>query len=479
LLQRTFRDLFLSDRLEIQTRVPGVVGNDEGLTWVNWEPVENFLESGPDHRHYVVDSQTGIIRFGNGLNGRVPIQSELIRARFYRYSQMESGNVPPRRQWSIGFPLPTGTSISRSENMTAATGGRKKETVDETRSRAREVFRKETAILTAKDYERLVSSTPGLRVAQVKVIPNFNPKLSCLRLPGEVTIIVLPQPAPKKAFPDAPPPEPSDGFLATIQNHLESRRLVTTNIHVVGPQYFPVKVACKVFLKKRASVTEAHKNIREALADFFNPVFGGPEKGEGWPFGRSVFPSEISQQLTKLAAVDYVTSVKLNDLNPGEPLKLPYNGLPTSGAHAITTVPFEDRARVADVGKEGVKAAGVQYVAVRVSCKVVLKKRVSPREARKSINEALADFLDPVFGGPQQGLGWSCGCLVLPSEVSQQLARLPNVENVTNVRLNDLKAGEPVELPYNGLPISGVHNITILPSDDCGPVEVDEGCSCD
>src|SRR6185369_487791 len=203
----------------------------------------------------------------------------------------------------------------------------------------------ERVTLTAKDYEQLTLNTPGLRVARASVLPNFSPKLPTLKLAGEITILVLPAPPPKEAFPNASPPEPSEGFLKTVQTHLESRRLVTTNLHVQGPKYVEVKVRCNVFLKKRASETQVRDDINRALKDFLDPVSGGPEKGKGWPFGRSVFTSEVSQLLAKVPGVDYVTGVSLNDKKVGEPLKLTYDGLPTSSStpHDIQISAFETR----------------------------------------------------------------------------------------------------------------------------------------
>jgi hypothetical protein len=349
LLQRVFPDLFVSDRLEVQVGLPAARVEDEPKSWSTWERVDNFLESAEDDRHYVFDPQTGVIRFGNGLNGRAPGPAELIRARFYRHSQLEKGNLSAGLKWQLALQLPPDTQTDRRENLAAA-GGREKERLDETKTRAREVFRTQTAILTAGDYESLALNTPGLRVARVKVKPNFNPKLPKLRLPGEVTLIVLPQPPPRQAFPDAPPPEPGEGFLKTIRRHLEGRRLVTTNIHVIGPRYVPVKISGSVFLKKRTSETGARAKVNRALSEFFDPVFGGPDTGKGWPFGRAVFPSEISQQLAKLPEVDYVIGVALNDLKAGESLQLPYNGLPTSapGGHSIKLVTFETRGQDTD-----------------------------------------------------------------------------------------------------------------------------------
>jgi hypothetical protein len=164
-----------------------------------------------------------------------------------------------------------------------------------------------------------------------------------VRLSGDVTVIVVPTPPPAASFSDAAPPKPSAGFLKTVETYLDRRRLVTTNLHVIGPDYVPVKVSCRVFLKKRVSTSEAHESVIAALKQLLDPVFGGPERGKGWPFGRSVFPSEINQRLAQLPSIDYVVGVRLNDLKPGESLSLAYNQLPVPGTPDIRLIPFERR----------------------------------------------------------------------------------------------------------------------------------------
>ena len=348
-LQRRFPDLFVSDRVEIQTNPPGE------QVWVNWQPVEDFLKSGPEDRHYVLNPNDGKVYFGNGLNGRVPAVREKIRARFYRYSQLDQGNLPAGHSWALGIELPPGTKFTEQKNLTPAVDGRQREPLEDTKLRARKVFQQERVTLTAKDYEQLTLDTPGLRVARATVLPNFNPKLPTLKLPGEITILVLPAPPPKDAFPNASPPEPSEGFLKTIQHHVESRRLVTTNVHVRGPKYVEVNVHCKVFLKKRASETQVRADINRAVKEFLDPVSGGPEKGKGWAFGRSVFPSEVSQLLARVPGVDYVTGVSLNEGKVGEALKLPYDGLPKASATPpdLKFSAFESRGRESTPCKGG------------------------------------------------------------------------------------------------------------------------------
>jgi hypothetical protein len=350
LLQLVFPDLFVSDRLELQVGLPAERTDEEVRSWRTWIRVDDFLKSGPDDYHYVLDEETGTLLFGNGLNGKVPQTSEFIRARFYRYSQSEQGNIKAGHQWVLDL-VPPNTTIAKQINPTAAFGGQRKETIDETKIRTREVFRKERAVLTGTDYESLALNIPGLRVARAKVIPNFNPKFPCLQLPGEVTLIVEAQPPPRAAFPDATPVGPSDGFLNTIQNLIERRRIVTTNIHVIGPSYIEVNVSGRVFLKKRASESDVRESLNRALSQFLDPVFGGPD-GRGWPFGRSIFPSEISQQLVKVDGVDYVTKIAVNGLERGTSLAMPYNGLPTGGKHSIATVTFEARGSDANLAQQ-------------------------------------------------------------------------------------------------------------------------------
>ena len=377
LLQRVFPDQMVSDRLEIQTGISSgraeeksksgsmrervgdfsqcesvAQSNDESKRWSNWERVDDFSQSGPQDRHYLLEPETGRILFGNGLNGRVPQPTESIRARFYRYSQDEKGNLPAGHKWRLAILLPDDKRVDlRGENWYPASGGARPETLDDATLRSREVFRTQFPALTAKDYETLVLHTQGLRVARAKIVANFHSSLPQLSLPGEVTVVVVPQPPPRAAFPKSPPPTPSDGFRSTVRNQLETRRLVTMNLHVIGPQYVPVIVRCRVFLKKGASEKDTLESIKKTLDEFLDPIHGGPQRNTGWPFGRSVFPSEIHQQLAKIASVDYISGVELNELKAGAPLRLPYNGLPTPGEHKLELVPFERRGQVTFASK--------------------------------------------------------------------------------------------------------------------------------
>jgi len=55
-------------------------------------------------------------------------------------------------------------------------------------------------------------------------------------------------------------------------------------------------------------------NIKSSLFDFFDPVYGGPDK-TGYPIGRSIYNSEIIDQTEKADGVDYLRSYQVLQLN--------------------------------------------------------------------------------------------------------------------------------------------------------------------
>lgn len=377
LLRWIFRDQMPSDRVEIQVGRPVVNVEDEPTSWSPWEQVADFSRSGPRDRHYVLDAESGEILFGNGLNGRVPKQTEHIRARFYRHTQAEKGNLPAGptgQQWLIALPpealllasadesTPQGAAAPppsasvrlRANSYEPAVGGAKSESLDEAKLRARAYFRKSSRALTANDYESLATQTPGLRMARAKALPNRNPRLRSVHFPGDVTVLVLPAAPPPVAGVAVVPAEPSDGFLQTVRNFLDAKRLVTTNVHVIGPRFVTVSVNGRVFLKKGASAKHTLSQTEDALRQFLDPVRGGPQPGAGWAFGRAVFPSEIYQLLMKIPAVDYVVGIALNGRKPDTALELRDNELPSSGPHKLELIPFEQRSQLAGAGQREV-----------------------------------------------------------------------------------------------------------------------------
>jgi hypothetical protein len=330
LLRFVFPDLLLSDRVVIQTGNPVQHVEDEPNSWSTWQQVDNFLSSGPADRHFVLDPQTADVLFGNGLNGTVPLTTESIRARFYRASQGAAGNLPSPQTWLV---TTRDNTTLRGAAPLAAAGGADPETLASARFRSRKEFRAPWRALTAGDFELLAGSIPGLRIAQVRVLPNWNPQFRNLQIPGDVTLVVLPF-----SNDSSRPPGPGEGFLATVKNFFEPRRPVTMRLFVIGPNFVPVSIAADLFVKKGASAADTRARAEDAVRRFLDPIRGGQAQ-KGWPFGRPVFPSEIYQLLARIPGVDYAGVLTLS----GQSDNVQPDDLPSLATISLNAIPFEQR----------------------------------------------------------------------------------------------------------------------------------------
>ncbi len=200
------------------------------------------------------------------------------------------------------------TGLVCVKNLAPATGGANRESLAEAQRRVRRERKMPFRAVTSADWEYLARSTPGLRVARARAVP--------LKAPGSqgqlqgadatVTVVVVP-------YSLSPRPTPSAGFLQTVCRHLDKHRLLTTRLHVVAPDYVRVSVEATVLLRPRFETSTMQEKVEEALNTFLDPLDGGPDSpdGDGWPFGRTVYRSEIYQQIENVPGVDCVRRVVL------------------------------------------------------------------------------------------------------------------------------------------------------------------------
>ena len=302
---------------------------DDAGHWETWEEVDGFESSGPDDPHYTFDPESGEITFGNGLNGRIPAASSAIAASVYETTREARGNVPGGQSFFIETP---GFEGIRGINPKAATGGKAAESIEDAKVRARKIFRTPHRAVTAEDFEALALATPGLRVARAKALPNYDPDYPCLALPGTVTVVAVPCVRGERVA-----ALPGERFLQAVRLHLEAHRLVTSRVHVIGPEYVDISVRCRVHIRKRSSPAAVERRVTEALERFLDPLQGGPDNS-GWPFGRPVYRSEIYQLIDGVEGVDYASEVTIavgEKEQEGDAVGIPPTGLVRSGGHLL------------------------------------------------------------------------------------------------------------------------------------------------
>jgi uncharacterized phage protein gp47/JayE len=330
---------------------------DVDTRWRDFTLVDDFDASGPTDPHFTLDPLTGEIVFGDGENGSVPQSPddenrENIRVIAYRVTGGDTGNVLKESLTSIVEPFGTNLSEALSSlrviNRRGAAGGALRETLEEARTRVRRDLKTRFQAVTSDDYEYLARATPGLRVARSKAIPLYKPGMSGYpekEAPASVTVVVVP-------YTPAVKPMPSEAFIKTVRRHLCEHRLVTTRVYVIPPEYVEVSVQAIISLKTGFEAATVLERVETALNNFLRPLpVETDPKSTGWPFGRTVFKSEIYQVMELVEGVDCVERVMLTAA--GEEISrdadgnilIPPQALVIPGEHRIEVMFSEEECR--------------------------------------------------------------------------------------------------------------------------------------
>jgi len=132
----------------------------------------------------------------------------------------------------------------------------------------------------------------------------------------------------------------------SVSAFLNERRLVTTRLDVIGPQYIWVSIDATVRISERsdpALYVETRRAAETALYRYLNPFVGGPD-GKGWPFGRDLHVSELYALLQRIPAIEYVEELRVSTRDAAtaaasQPaparLTLPPHGLICSDVHRV------------------------------------------------------------------------------------------------------------------------------------------------
>lgn len=286
-----------------------VLDADITVDGVPWEEVAHFDNSGPTDRHYVLDGTTGTVRFGDGIDGRMPDPGATVVAEQYVVGGGRDGNVPASSNWHflnrdtrIGDDLTLGDVSVTAES--AGTGGADAESLDDAFRRTKRDLRTPYRTVTRDDYRYVAAHTPGLRFGRATVLVDEASDVGTTDDPVEVTVVVVPY-APLSQ----PRPEPSEGFLDAVQRHLDKHRLLTDRVTVEPPEYVDLSFDIDVQTSGWIPESRAQTAIESAINEYVNPVHGF--EGEGWPFGRPLYNQELSGLLEEIEFVDHVRDVSI------------------------------------------------------------------------------------------------------------------------------------------------------------------------
>jgi hypothetical protein len=79
---------------------------------------------------------------------------------------------------------------------------------------------------------------------------------------------------------------------------------------VIPPLYVEVLVEAEVMVKAKSAPAEVKKRVEQALGVFLDPLRGGAQK-TGWPFGRSIYRSELANRIERVDGVECLVRLHL------------------------------------------------------------------------------------------------------------------------------------------------------------------------
>jgi len=288
--------------------------------------------------------------------------------------------------------------------------------------------RRRVRAVTSADYEQLARDADPRAVARAKCIPrrDLAAGTEAERLqprPGHVSVVIVPDvtavPLPQAepggpppmfnldaitlaegaVFESRSPPRPSASLRQAVWLHLDPWRVLTTRHHVVGPIYAPVNAELLIARRPDWPETGLADEVVTAIAAYLDPVTGGPDK-LGWPFGRSVYVSELYALLQSLPGVDHVPDIALSSQCPeGESrcVAAAERYHDDGDQIGLDLAPHHLPWALIDPLRVVISTA---FVAVQVSVTASPTDGTDPAAAHRAVKQTIRDHFHPLHGGP-------------------------------------------------------------------------------
>lgn len=312
----------------------GIIEPVEGGSeaWVRWVETPNFLTSGPNSRHYTLDPVSGMLRFGDAVNGRLPpaLKDNVVMRQAKTgggRDAKQAGKAMAVKELQANLPF-----VEKVYNVDDAVGGSDAWDPEQLQTFGPQAIKNRGKAISSEDFEWMTLQRFS-QLARVKCLPTRAPSGAKLAFrPGAITVLVLP---------DSPAaePRPSRGLLLSIEAYLKENALANLygSIHAMGPEFVPVSLEVRAKAVNLGESKKIEGLIRSEIERFLHPTRGG-EDGAGWPFGRAIPKSELMACLQRLEGVEYVQSVTFLAPEGTESIAIPEHALPVSGVHTLEMV---------------------------------------------------------------------------------------------------------------------------------------------
>ena len=268
--------------------------------WREFSYIRSLSLAGPYDRVFTYDAKRRRIVFGDNEHGEVPdIGTDNIMV---ISCALTKGRQGAAAKGSLRTIRDGGEEYAIIQPC-AAFGGRGRESTAHALDRLRADVTSVVKAVTAEDYRTIALRTPGLRIADAKAIPQFDPAANPAAegTPANmVTLVVLP-------YSEAAKPMPDEGFLGAVSAYIEDYRPITTLVKVCAPIYVSVDISADVVCTIR-EVEQARQSVEQVLRKMFSASAADGRAHFGEPVTHAAVTAAI-------CAVEGILTVRRLQLN--------------------------------------------------------------------------------------------------------------------------------------------------------------------
>ena len=284
-------ELQRTDRSTVIFSLPTPTGAD--ATWVRWRRVDNVSDGGKNERIYELDHVTGEIRFGNGINGKIPpIGFDSIVAVTYKRGGGEAGNrIAAWSQLNLITPIQGVETVIGVDDAAGGSGPQPPETV--IRFAPHNLYMRDRA-LTLSDLESLaLQFSPD--VAQVRALPARAGARLIVAMRGR-------------------DPQPAGAVRRQLGRYLRSKTTpmlaAQGAMTIEGPAVVQVRITLDVAIDTLDSSGAVARDVEAAVRALLDPASGALDQS-GWKLGEIPTDADIAAAIEDVAHLEEIHRVEV------------------------------------------------------------------------------------------------------------------------------------------------------------------------
>jgi predicted phage baseplate assembly protein len=275
-------------RQDPRTALAQVTLAEEAGGGATWTVRPDLLDSGPDDRHVVVETDDvggSRLRFGDGRVGRAVTGDDRFTVRL-RSGNGTAGNVGADTIVHLVAARPIAVAVTAVRNPLAAAGGTDPEPVADAKLLGPTAYRHglERAV-TAEDYSTIAAAVPGVQGAATDLAWTGS------WYEADVAIDALGRATP------------ASSLLASVRAAEEQARRIGHDLRVDRPDAVPVDVTLRVCLAPDARQTAAAVALRARVGGLFHP--------DRLTFGNDLYNTRLVAEAMAVPGVVAATVVRL------------------------------------------------------------------------------------------------------------------------------------------------------------------------